>query len=68
MSKSAFAMLLDEARDFVRQRYRREVDLHFDWDGVEWCCWESGTRRVYRGVSGEEALRRLVEAQQAGDG
>lgn len=64
MSKSAFAMLLDEARDIVRRRYRKEIDLHFDWNGVEWCCWESGPVRVYRGSAGEEALRRYVEAER----
>lgn len=75
MSKSAFAELLEEARDRLRQRHRQAVPLAFDWDATSgpesWSAWANiyvpGTdsRRCYFGSTGEEALRRLVEALRA---
>lgn len=68
--KSAFGLLLDEGEAILRQKARRAVSFHFDWDGTEgpcaWQCW-TGMKfldkpSTYMGASGEEALRRLVEA------
>lgn len=43
---SAFADLLNEARDLVRTKTRAEIRLHFDWDGTDgpqaWSCWADG--------------------------
>lgn len=69
--KSAFALLLEEARDRLRRRWRRDVALHFDWDGSaredSWTAWYdvADEYEVFRGCAGEQALRRLVEALRA---
>jgi hypothetical protein len=41
--------------------------LHFTWDGTDradsWCAWHDALGgAIYKGNSGEQALRRLVEA------
>ncbi len=64
---SVFTELLLEARDRLRVQHRRDVGFSFDWDSTDgpesWCAWANvGRATVYRGASGEEALRRLVEA------
>lgn len=78
---SPFAQLLTEAQSILRARHRRDVGLHFDWDGHNgddaWKCWAddptllnpatgpSGPYAIFTGVSGEQALRRLVDALKA---
>lgn len=67
---SAFAELLIEARDLLRERHRVNTPLHFDWEpgaNPEWTAWYPdyiGPQRVqsFGGTAGEEALRRLVES------
>lgn len=67
---SPFAQLLAEAQDILRTRQRRTVGLHFDWDGdsgpESWKAWHDAAPgeavKVYSGMAGEQALRRLVEA------
>jgi hypothetical protein len=67
MSRSAFAQLLEEGQTLLHQRNRRAVMLHFTWDGTDraysWCAWHDALGgAIYKGNSGEQALRRLVEA------
>lgn len=67
--RSAFGQLLDEAQAILRMKMRRAVGFHFDWDGTEgpesWHCWTDVQFRdapsTYKGASGEQALRNLVE-------
>jgi len=71
VSKSAFAQLLEEAQHLLHRRARRPVRLDFAWNGTEqpgaWSCWyeevtQLPTPKVYFGMSGEQALRNMVEA------
>lgn len=67
---SVFAELLNETRDRLKAKHRSWVPLHFDWDPgdglFQWSCWfldpTTLAPAMYYGESGEQALRRLVEA------